>query len=121
DHDVAALEQALRAQVAQLRDAPVTVPELERVKAQVLADRIYQEDSVFYQAMQIGQLETLGLGWERMEEYLPRIQAVTAAQVQEVAKRYLNEDRLTIAVLDPQPMDAKVRAGAAALGGGHVR
>jgi len=120
-HDIAALEQALRAQIAALRDAPVTVQELERVKAQVLADRVYQEDSVFYQAMQIGQLETLGLGWERMNEYLPRIQAVTTEQVQEVAKNYLTDDRLTVAVLDPQPMDgkARARAGAAAMGGGH--
>jgi len=118
-HDVAALEQALRAQIAKLRDAPVAAQELERVKAQVLADRVYQEDSVFYQAMQIGQLETLGLGWERMNEYLPHIQAVTAGQVQEVAKKYLIDDRLTVAVLDPQPMDGKARAGAAAMGGGH--
>ena len=54
-----------------------------------------------------------------MNEYLPHIQAVTAGQVQEVAKKYLIDDRLTVAVLDPQPMDGKARAGAAAMGGGH--
>lgn len=116
-----ALENALREQVARLRDTPVAAGELERVKAQVLADHVYQQDSVFYQAMQIGTLETVGLGWRRMDEYLPRIQSVTAEQVQAVARRYLVDDRLTIAVLEPQPMDeaARARARAAAMGGGH--
>ncbi len=121
DHDIAALEAALRAQIALLRDKPVSVAELERVKAQVLADHVYQEDSVFYQAMQIGTLEAVGLGWQRMDEYLPRIQAVTAEQVQKVARKYLIDDHLTIAVLEPQTMDAqaRARAAAAAQGAGH--
>lgn len=116
------LETALREQIAQLRNTSVAQDELERVKAQVLADHVYQEDSVFYQAMRIGTLETVGLGWRTADDYLPRIQAVTAAQVQAVAKKYLNDDRLTIAVLDPQPMDAAARARAqkaAAMQGGH--
>ncbi len=119
--DIAALEAALRAQIALLREQPVRVAELERVKAQVLADHVYQEDSVFYQAMRIGALESVGLGWQRLAEYLPRVQAVTAEQVQKVAHKYLIDDRLTIAVLEPQPMDAdaRVRAAAAAQGAGH--
>ena len=119
--DIRALEEALRAQVEMLRESPVTAQELERVKAQVLADHVYQEDSVFYQAMRIGILETVGLGWPRMEEFLPGIQAVTAEQVQAVARKYLLDDRLTVAVLEPQPMDeaAQARARAAATGGGH--
>ena len=120
-HDIAALETALRAQIALLRDQLVSVAELERVKAQVLADHVYQEDSVFYQAMRIGTLESVGLGWQRLDEYLPRVQAVTAEQVQKVARKYLLDDRLTIAVLEPQPMDAgaQARAAAAAQGVGH--
>lgn len=119
--DVATLEKALRAQVAMLQETPVSAAELERVKAQVLADHVYQEDSVFYQAMRIGMLETVGLGWQRQDEYLPRIQAVTAEQVQAVARKYLVDDQLTLAVLEPQPMDeaAKSRARAAAMGEGH--
>jgi zinc protease len=31
---------------------------------------------------------------------------VTAQQVQEVAKKYFIDDHLTIAVLDPQPLDS---------------
>ncbi len=119
-HDMQGLERALRAQIELLREQPVSTAELERVKAQVLADHVYQEDSVFYQAMRIGTLETVGLGWQRMDDYLPRIQAVTAEQVQQVARKYLLDERLTIAVLEPQPMDAAARArAAAAQGAGH--
>lgn len=120
-HDMAALEAALRAEITKLQNTPITNEELERVKAQVLADHVYQEDSVFYQAMQIGTLEAVGLGWQKMDEYLPRIQAVTAEQVQAVARKYLIDDHLTVAVLDPQPMDDETRAAAraAAMGAGH--
>lgn len=120
-HDMAALETALRAEITKLQNTPITNEELDRVKAQVLADHVYQEDSVFYQAMQIGTLEAVGLGWQKMDEYLPRIQAVTAEQVQAVARKYLIDDHLTVAVLDPQPMDDETRAAAraAAMGAGH--
>lgn len=120
-HTVAELEKALRQQVANLRDQAVTRDEMERVKAQVLADHVYEEDSVFYQAMRIGTLEAVGLGWRAADDYVPRVQAVTAEQVQAVARKYLVDDRLTIAELEPQPMDAKARARAqaAAQGGGH--
>jgi zinc protease len=120
-YDMAALETALRAEITKLQNTPITNEELERVKAQVLADHVYQEDSVFYQAMQIGTLEAVGLGWQKMDEYLPRIQAVTAEQVQAVARKYLIDDHLTVAVLDPQPMNDETRAAAraAAMGAGH--
>jgi zinc protease len=100
------LEAALRDQVKQLREAPVSSEELARVKAQVVASDVYQKDSIMNQAMQIGQLESVGLDWSLMDHYVKRINAVTAAQVQAVARKYLLEERQTIAVLKPLPMDA---------------
>lgn len=98
------LEQALRTQITRLQTEPVEADELARVKAQVVADQIYQQDSLFYQAMQIGILETTGLGWQRLAEYPDKIRAVTAEQVQAVAKKYLVPSQLTIAYLDPLPL-----------------
>jgi zinc protease len=37
-----------------------------------------------------------------MDEYVPQILAVTAEQVQSVAKKYLINDHLTVAELTPQ-------------------
>ena len=51
--------------------------------------------------MQVGQLETVGLDWRRADEYVDKVRAVTAEQVQRVAKKYLVDDLLTVAVLEP--------------------
>ncbi|MEO7464215.1 MAG: insulinase family protein, partial [Nitrosospira sp.] len=62
---------------------------------------------MFYQAMQIGQLESIGLSYRDVETMLKKLQAVTAEQVRDVAKKYLKDDSLTVAVLDPQPLEQK--------------
>ena len=90
------------------------------MKAQVVSNDVYERDSVFYQAMIIGIFETVGLSWKDAEKYVESIKAVTAEQVQAVAKKYLQEDKLTVAVLDPQPLDDQPRRAASG-GFGHVR
>ncbi len=114
----AELEAALRAEVARLRNEPVGGEELARVRAQVTAGKVYEKDSVFAQAMQIGLLETVGLDWRLAETYLERLAAVTPEQVQAVAQKYLTDDNLTVAVLDPQPLDGKSESKASK-GGRH--
>jgi zinc protease len=106
-HTVAELEKALRLQIRRLRDEPVGQDELERIKAQVTAGKVYEKDSVFYQAMQIGTLQTVGLDWRLMDEYVDRVAAVTPQQVQQVAREFLKEEALTVAVLEPLPLGDK--------------
>jgi zinc protease len=118
DHDAAELERALREQVQRLHDEPVTAAELDRIKTQVIASDVYQRDSVFYQAMQLGSLESAGLDWRLADAYVERIRAVTAEQVQAVARKYLTPDRLTVAVLEPLPIDPS-RPAPMSNGGGH--
>ena len=73
---------------------------------------VYEQDSTFYQAMKIGQLEAAGLDWRLADEYVDRINAVTAEQVQAVARKYLLEKHLTVAVLEPLPMENGQKAAA---------
>lgn len=119
NHSVADLEQAIREQIEKLQETMVAQEELDRIKAQVVAGKIYQQDSIFYQAMQVGTLETVGLDWRTMDDYVDKLRAVTPEQVRAVARKYLVDDRLTIAVLDPQPINARKPV----LGGGgrHAR
>ena len=56
--------------------------------------------------MQLGMLETVGLGWQRADEYVQKVNQVTAAQVQEVAKKYLVDDHLNVAYLEPLPINS---------------
>jgi zinc protease len=104
---VAELEAALRAQIAPLAKHGVSDEELKRVKAQVTAGEVYKLDSVFYQAMQIGQMESIGLSYKDLPLMLQKLQAVTAQQVQDVARDIFKDDSLTVAVLDPQPLSGK--------------
>lgn len=114
------LERALRAQIARLRDEPVTEEELRRVKAQVVASDVYARDSVFYQAMQLGQLASAGLDWRLLGRYVERIRAVTAEQVQAVARKFFTDANLTVGILDPLPMKSE-RKRPMSVGGSHVR
>lgn len=100
-HSVDDLEQALRAQIERLKSGEISKAELERVKTNVRASEVFQRDSMFYQAMRIGMLETTGVGQEAYQAYLEGIEAVTAEDVHRVARRYLTDDRLTVARLVP--------------------
>lgn len=102
---VADVELAIRNELEDIKENGITEEELQRVKAQVIAADVYQRDSMFYQAMLIGQLEGVGLSWRVLQQYPAKLQAVTAEQVQAVARKYLDDDRLTVGVLDPQPVD----------------
>ena len=101
------LEFALREEINTIKNQLPDEDELDRVKAQVVAAEVYQQDSTFYQAMKVGMLDTIGLPWQIKDEYVEKILAVTAIQVQQVANKYLTENRLTVAVLDPLPIENK--------------
>jgi zinc protease len=113
------IEAGLRAEIALLVKDGVSEDELKRVKSQVMAGEVYKLDSVFYQAMQIGQMESIGLGYKAIPLMLDKLQAVTAEQVREVAREYLQDDNLTVATLDPQPLSGKPKHKSE--GGAHVR
>jgi len=107
DHTTEELEAALREQVARLQSTPVSTEELQRVKNQVVADEIYARDSLTQQALQIGSLASVGLEPELADKYVDHINAITAEQVQQVASRYLVNDRLTVGILNPQPINTE--------------
>ncbi len=113
------LEQALLEEIEKIKQQAPSDAELDRVKAQVKAAAVYEQDSTFYQAMQLGILETIGLGWEKKADYLDRVQAVTAEQVRQVARKYLRKDQLTLALLHPLPLDGGRQTLSA--GGRHVQ
>jgi len=100
----AELESGLRAELARLVEGGVTAEELDRVKAQVVASQVFKRDSIFGQAMEIGQFVTAGLSHKDIDRVLERVKAVTAEQVRAVAKQYFVDDDLTVVVLDPQPL-----------------
>jgi len=111
------LEAALRAEIKRIADEGVSNAELERIKTQTIASQVYKRDSTYVQAMEIGRLEAAGYHWRDGDRMLDKLRTVTAAEVQAVAQKYFGDDTLTVAVLDPQPLDpnAKPRAKPAGL------
>ncbi|WP_415036347.1 M16 family metallopeptidase [Azonexus sp.] len=112
---VVELETALRAEIRRIQEHGVTAAELKRSKAQLIAGQVYKLDSMFGQAMEIGQLEAVGLSWKDAVPMLERLQKVSAAEVQAVAKKYFDDDALVVGVLDPQPLDKEMRRPAVAV------
>ncbi len=106
------LERAVRRELAKVAADGVSEEELKRVKAQVIAGQVFERDSIFFQGMQIGTLEVAGYPHRTIDVMLKKLQAVTAAEVQAVAKKFLIDDSLTIAVLDPQPVEGRKPAPA---------
>ena len=93
----------------------MTPAELKRTKAQLVAGQVYKLDSMFGQAMEIGQMEAVGLSWKDVDTMLDRLQKVTAEEVQAVARKYFSDDALTVGILDPQPLDGQPRRPATAV------
>jgi len=102
---VADLEAALRGEIKRVQDEGVSAEELARVKTQSIAAQIYKRDSLMAQAMEIGGTEAAGQSWRDIDTLLEKLKSVTAEEVQGVAKKYFSDDTLSVAVLDPQPVE----------------
>jgi len=101
------LEKLLRAEVERIAQEGISEQELKRVKAQLIAGQIYKRDSIFGQAMEIGVMEMSGLSHRDIDRIIEKLSAVTAEQVQAVARKYFGDDTLTVATLVPLPLSEK--------------
>ena len=95
-----AVEQALLAEVERLKQEVVPEEELARARNQIEASFVWQQDSVFSRASVLGRFEMLG-SWRLLDDYLPKLRAVTAADLQRVARTYFAVDRKNVSILLP--------------------
>ena len=108
---VSQAEASIRKALNELKQKGILESELKRIKVRILSDQIYKRDSIFGQAMEIGSTEMAGFSWKDIDYMLERMQTITPEQVQAVAKKYLIDEGLTIAVLDPQARKAVGKEG----------
>ncbi|MBU3627798.1 pitrilysin family protein [Polynucleobacter sp. AP-Reno-20A-A9] len=97
---------SIRKALDELKQKGILESELKRIKVRILSEQIYKRDSIFGQAMEIGSTEMAGFSWKDIDYILEKMQTITPEQVQAVAKKYLVDEGLTIAVLDPQARQA---------------
>jgi len=108
DHSVANLQQAIIKQIKQIKAKPVSHAELQRIKAQVIANNVYMQDSIATQASLIGKLVSAGATWNEINNYSEHIQKIIALDIQQVAKKYLIADSLTVTELKPQSINQQI-------------
>ena len=99
---VSQAQASIRKALDEIKQKGILESELKRIKVRILSEQIYKRDSIFGQAMEIGSTEMAGFSWKDIDYMLEKMQTITPEQVQAVAKKYLVDEGLTIAVLDPQ-------------------
>ncbi len=97
------VEESIQREIVRLQNEPPSEQELQRAKNQVEAARVFEQDSNFRYAMLMGQAESVGAGWRRIDQFAEHIRAVTAKDIQRVAKQYLIPDKRTVGILIPLP------------------
>ena len=105
---VAQAQASIRKALDELKQKGILESELKRIKVRILSDQIYKRDSIFGQAMEIGTTEMAGFSWKDIDYMFEKMQTITPEQVQAAAKKYLVDEGLTIAVLNPQVRKSSV-------------
>lgn len=100
DKKIEDVEAALEKEIEAIAKGPISDREIAKAKNQIEAQFVFAQDSNFYQAMLLARFELIG-DWRGLDDYLPAIRKVTAADVQRVARQYLVPDLRTVGILVP--------------------
>lgn len=99
--DIGEAEAALIAEIARLRDQPVTEAELIEARNEIVSQLLFQRETPEGRAFEIGQAVTGANDPRWGDRMLAAIQRTTAADVQRVARQYLTDStRVSIRYLD---------------------
>lgn len=97
-----ALSSLILAELQRVADEPPTKAELARVQANLLAQRYFAQDSLSEQARWLGVLTALSLPLDWLTTYEQRLQAISPEQISDLARRYLQRERMAVVLLPAQ-------------------
>ena len=80
----------------------ISQEELDSAKARVKSNSVFKFDSVFYQAMQVGMLETKNISWETLDRYYTVSESITLDEIKSVGKSYILNNKPLVTVLRPK-------------------
>ena len=107
DRDAARIQAVLSEEIARVRDKPIEPAELDKAKNQLAAGFVFGLQTVDGIAQALGQAQYVEGDWKRFVEGATRYLAVTAADVQRVAQKYLIDANLTrVTLAQPSPAAA---------------
>jgi zinc protease len=109
---LAMLERALLAEIDRLATKPVPAKELAKIKMQLLTQALLERETPLGKGEALGDAIIVGGDAQRVNRELDELQAVTAADVQRVVRKYLSSaNRVTIEYLQDKPAVPTVTGG----------
>jgi zinc protease len=97
------VETALKAEIKKLQDAPVSAAELEKAKNQIVTGQLRQRETSLGKSQALGRAAVILGDPNRVNTDLDRLQAVTAADIQRVAQKYLTDNNRYVIYYLPEP------------------
>ncbi|MDX1977402.1 MAG: pitrilysin family protein [Pseudanabaenaceae cyanobacterium bins.68] len=94
-------------ELKKLQEQPVTGAELSRAKNQAIANYILSNRDIGSQAQQLGYNQTVAGDYRFSDRYLTKLNQVTAADIQRVAKIYFQSDRRVVGKFEPTQVTAQ--------------
>jgi zinc protease len=104
------LEAAVEKEIKLIQAQAPTPTEVSRAKAQLKAGYLLANRDINSQARQLGNDQTTAGDYQFTDKYLAGVERVTAADVQRVAKKYLQDKFKTIGFFQPTQITGKAEA-----------
>jgi zinc protease len=101
DTDIAKLDAALLKVMADVRDNPVSAEEITRAKTKIGTSTLLDTRSLDAQATNLATDATTAGDYQFTDKFLAALQKVTPADVQRVAKKYLQDSSRTVGFFEP--------------------
>lgn len=105
--DLAKIQQVLQQSLTEIREKPVSAEELQRAKVQLQATFVLNNQDISSQASQLAYNQTIAGDYQYSDRYLQAISQVTIADIQRVAKTYLDPAKQTVGTFEPTLVDGK--------------
>lgn len=102
-------------EIARLQREPLEPDEIKGTVQQFLTKYYIGQQTNAAQAGELAQYELIGGGWRNSADFIDHLRAVTPADVQRVAQKYMRNIRFVV-LGDPKSVDAKSFTGQAATG-----
>ncbi|HEU4766890.1 MAG TPA: pitrilysin family protein [Pyrinomonadaceae bacterium] len=108
-------EKSLLAEIKKLQDTPVSAAELEKAKNQIITNQLRQRETSNGKALALGEAAVLLGDPARVNTDLARLQAVTAADIQRVMKKYFTDTNRMVLYYLPEASKPATKSGEGAV------
>lgn len=104
-------ERALLAELKKMQDTPVSAAELDKAKLQLVTNEVRERETSNGKAFALARAAVLLGDAARVNSDIEKLQAVTAADIQRVMKKYFTDSNRVVITYQAESMRPKTTAG----------